>query len=475
MMDAESKEILGRIPVIVLAQQDTAAVLNRAFGLGASDVIPLGYDAYAMLRRVESIIDLHLHKQHLETLVEEQKRVLRHSSDSIVDALSAIIEYRSVESGQHIQRIRYFTRVLLEEVARCCPEYRLTESLIDIICSASALHDIGKIAIPDGILMKPGRLAQEEREIMKTHTITGCRILESQKDVTHREYLRYAHNICHYHHERWDGGGYPECLKGEAIPICAQVVSLADVYDALTSKRVYKDAFSFSKAVNMIFRGECGVFSPKLLDCFKHVSHQFEALAAEYADGKLPEKEAIRTDLPLPEKQEEDAMERIRGKYYALVHYINGLLMELDMDRKLFHLVYNPYPELSSLQELDTLEEIEDTLCNRFVHLEDRENMEWFLHREINRFLDDGLRRASYRIRARSRQPEGALFELTLLPLSSGKIGRQEELFLPYGQKRRRRIYPGGGIRDSVGRKESLSDFRPQYSGCGMLKQRNTV
>lgn len=443
MMDAESKEILGRILVIVLAQQDTAAVLNRAFGLGASDVIPLGYDAYAMLRRVEN-----LHKQHLETLVEEQKRVLHHSSDSMVDALSAIIEYRSVESGQHIQRIRYFTRVLLEEVARCCPEYRLTESLIDIICSASALHDIGKIAIPDGILMKPGRLAQEEREIMKTHTITGCRILESLKDVTHREYLRYAHNICHYHHERWDGGGYPECRKGEAIPICAQVVSLADVYDALTSK---------------------------LLDCFKHVSHQFEALAAEYADGKLPEKEAIRTDLPLPEKQEEDAMERIRGKYYALVHYINGLLMELDMDRKLFHLVYNPYPELSSLQELDTLEEIEDTLCNRFVHLEDRENMEWFLHREINRFLDDGLRRASYRIRARSRQPEGTLFELTLLPLSSGEIGRQEELFLSYGQKRRRRIYPGGGIRDSVGRKESLSDFRPQYSGCGMLKQRNTV
>ena len=168
-------------------------------------------------------------------------------------------------------------------------------------------------------------------------------------------------------------------------------------------------------------------------------------------------------------------MERIRGKYYALVHYINGLLMELDMDRKLFHLVYNPYPELSSLQELDTLEEIEDTLCNRFVHPEDRENMEWFLHREINRFLDDGLRRASYRIRARSRQPEGTLFELTLLPLSSGEIGRQEELFLSYGQKRRRRIYPGGGIRDSVGRKESLSDFRPQYSGCGMLKQRNTV
>ena len=411
----ENRALLGRVPVIVLTKTDDPAVLSQAFGLGAADVIPVDYDPYAMLRRVETIIDLHIHKQHLETMVAEQRRTLQHRSDSMVDALSSIIEYRSVESGQHILRIRRFTRVLLEEVARCCPEYRLTEAEIDIICSASALHDIGKIAIPDGILMKPGKLTPEEWEIMKTHTLTGCRILESLENITDREYLRYAHNICHYHHERWDGGGYPEGLRGEAIPICAQVVSLADVYDALTSDRAYKEAFSFARAVNMIFRGECGVFSPKLLDCFKHVVHKFEKLSEEYADGRSPRTEDF--SLQPPEEQDPlaaDGIEWLRGKYFALVHYINGLLLEVDLDRRLFHLVYNPYPELSFLQQLDTLEEMGQQLRSRFGHPDDRENLEQFLNRDIYRFLENGLRRATFRLRAVS----GELFEMTLLRIN---------------------------------------------------------
>ena len=417
--EEKASTLLGRVPVIVIAPKDTPEVLNQAFGLGAADMIPLGYDSYGMLHRVENIIDLHLHKQYLESMVEEQKQMLRHTSDTMVDALSSIIEHRSVESGQHILRIRHFTRLLLEEVARCCPEYRLTNEVIDIICSASALHDIGKIAIPDGILMKSGPLTAEEREIMKTHTLTGCRILESLEGMTDREYLLYAHNICHYHHERWDGGGYPEGLRGDAIPICAQVVSLADVYDALTSKRVYKEAYSFAKAVNMIFRGECGVFSPKLLDCFKHVAHKFEVLAEEYADGKIPEKDSFHTELPLPEEyRSEDALERVRGKYYALVHYINGFLMELDMDHQLFHLVYNPYPELASLQDVNTLDEIGDMLCSRFVHPTDRERMVQFLSRDIDRFLDKGLRRASYRFRAHTAVFGECMFELTLMRIN---------------------------------------------------------
>ena len=446
----ENRTVLQKVPVIIVAERDTTEILNRAFGMGAADVIPLGYDPYAMLRRVENIIDLHLHKQYLETMVEEQRRILRHTSDSMVDTLSSIIEYRSVESGQHIQRIRHFTRVLLEEVARCCPEYQLTEEIIDIICSASTLHDIGKIAIPDGILMKPGRLTEEEREIMKTHALTGCQILERLGDMADKEYLRYAHNICHYHHERWDGGGYPEGLQGEAIPICAQVVGLADVYDALTSKRVYKDAYSFAKAANMIFRGECGEFSPKLLDCFKHVAHRFEELVEEYADGKVPEKESLHTELPMPQQQAEDAIERIRGKYFSLVHYVNGLLMEVDIDRKVFQLIYNPYPELSSMQEMNTLEEIEEILCNRFVHPEDRENMEWILGQEIDRFLENGLRRASYRIRAKDPQPQGTEFELTLMRVNLLDSGNRTLTVLA------RKVTP-----DNLTRKEARRIFVP--------------
>ena len=419
-LEEEKKSIfLGSIPVIFLVREDTSAILDQAFDMGAADVIPIGYDPYAMLRRVENIVDLHLHKQHLETLVEEQKQILRHTSDTMVDALSSIIEYRSVETGQHVLRIRYFTQLLLEEVAKCCPEYGLTRQTIDIICSASALHDIGKIAIPDSILMKPGALTEEERKTMQSHTLTGCRIIETLEHMADKEYLRYAHNICHYHHERWDGGGYPEGIREEAIPICAQVVGLADVYDALTSKRVYKDAFSFARAVNMIFRGECGVFSPKLLDCFKHVAHQFEELAAEYADGKAAPKESLKTELPMPESQGfNDAMERIRGNYFALVHYINGLLIELDMDRQLFHLIYNPYPELAFFQEADSLDQIGEMLRSRFVHPEDRKAMEQFLSEEIGSFLDKGQRRASFQIRARGISAEGDLFELTLMRIN---------------------------------------------------------
>ena len=415
----ENRNYLSQVPVIVLSERDTAEVLNRAFAMGAADVITLDYEPYAMLRRVETIIELHLHKQNLEALVAEQKRVLRHTSDSMVDALSSIIEHRSLESGQHILRIRQFTRVLLEEVAKCCPEYGLTEDVIDIICSASALHDVGKIAIPDGILMKPGKLNEEEWEIMKTHTLTGCQILESLENITDQEYLRYAHNICHYHHERWDGGGYPEGLQGEAIPICAQVVSLADVYDALTSSRVYKDAFSFSKAVNMIFRGECGAFSPKLLHCFKHVVHKFEQLSREYADGRNPKMEDF--SLPSTPSQQEravDAMEWLEGKYYALVHYVNGLLMEVDLDRRIFHLVYNPYPELAALQQMNSLEEMSQQLLNRFVHPQDREKMEQFIHRDIGSFLEKGLRRAHLQIRLWDSAGQGMPFDLTLLRIN---------------------------------------------------------
>lgn len=425
MAQQENRTLLSSVPVIVLTDRESPELLNRAFGMGAADVICVKYDHYAMLRRVENILDLYLHKQHLEAQLKEQKELRQQSVDAMVDALSSIIEYRSVETGQHILRIRHFTRVLLEEVARSCPEYQLTEETIAIICSASALHDIGKIAIPDEILMKAGKLTGAEREIMQTHAATGCRILASLENMADKEYLRYAHEICRYHHERWDGGGYPDGLRGDAIPICAQVVGLADVYDALTSRRVYKEAYSFSKAVNMIFRGECGAFSPKLLDCFKHVLHSFEILAEEYVDGKLPEESPLLPTLPQT-SDAEDVMERLRGKYYALVHYINGLLIELDMDRQMFHLVYNPYPELASLREMDTLEEIANLLCTQLVHPEDREKMERFIGQDIDRFLDEGLRRASHYFRFNNQSASVSdVFELTLLrinPLDNSRL-----------------------------------------------------
>ena len=422
----EEAEPFHQIPYVVIGRQCDRELLSVAFSYGAADVIPLDDDPYAMLRRVETVVELSIHQMYLQTMVEEKENMLRHTNESMVDALSAIIEYRSVESGQHILRIRQFTKILLEEVIRCCPEYPLTERDAAIISSASALHDIGKIAIPDAILMKPGKLTREEYEIMKTHALTGCQILDKVGDMGDPEYMRYAHNICHYHHERWDGRGYPEGLAGEEIPICAQVVGIADVYDALTSKRVYKDAYSFSRAVNMILNGECGEFSPKLLECFKHVTREYEKLARAYADGMSPRTEGFDTTLPpVKTTREKDTVERIHAKYLALVHYINGFLMEVDLDQGLFHLVYNPFPELVQINEAGTLEELLQMMLDQVVIPEEREQMEKFAREDIFSFVEEDLRRMTTSFRLRSRvKPEGREYEITLLrlrPMDSGR------------------------------------------------------
>ena len=415
------------VPLIIISPDDSHETLASAFDFGASDVIPIHYDGEAMLNRIENIVELSIHKRHLEALVEEQAAILRHSNDTMVDALSSIIEYRSVESGQHILRIRRFTKILLEQVAKSCPEYALDERIIGIISSASALHDVGKIAIPDAILTKPGPLTEEEREVMKTHAATGCEILSSLGDMGDQEYLRYAHNICHYHHERWDGGGYPEGLKGDDIPICAQVVGLADVYDALTSKRVYKDAFAFDTAANMILNGECGAFSPKLLECFKRVVGQYEELATSYADGLSPKTEKFDTTLPAPaQNRESESLERTRAKYFALVHYIGAFLMELDLDRGLYHIIYNPYPELIQLGNISNLGELRQLILEKIVMPEDRNKMEELILHGIDSFLDDGLRRSTSHFHFNSRQNAmGDRFEVTLLRINPMDTSRR--------------------------------------------------
>lgn len=407
---------LNQIPVIVICDEDSSEVLNRGFECGAADVIAIDYDSDAMLHRIDTLVQLHLHRQYLQTMVEEQADVLRHSHELMVDALSSIIEYRSAESGQHILRIRRFTRILLEEVRRCCPEYQLTDEIISIISSAAALHDVGKIAIPDSILLKPGKLTQEEWDIMKTHSEMGCHILDSLNRVSNPEYQRYAYNICRYHHERWDGSGYPEGLAGDDIPICAQVVGLADAYDALTSKRVYKDAYAFETAVNMILKGECGAFSPKLLECFKHVAGQYQDLAQAYSDGLAPKSEQFDVVLPGPVDQEGvDTLNTVQGKYLCLLHYINGFLLEISMDQGHYHLRYNPYPELAALGQASSLEELRSIILDHVVHPDDRKRMEELIDSGIEEYLNDGLRRQSFRFLLRAMDGNPEEYDVTLL------------------------------------------------------------
>lgn len=206
--------------------------------------------------------------QPLDISAENETEQLQNTIEFLVSVLSSIAEFRDFESGEHVQRIQKYTQIMLHQLMETCPEYGLTKKDIRLIVQASALHDIGKIAIPDNILMKPSKLTREEFAEIKKHTLYGCEIL--QKFVKKEDqFFRYCYDICRYHHERWDGNGYPEGLKGERIPIWAQVVSIADVYDALVNKKVYKGAFDRQKAEQMIINGKCGVFNPKIIECFR--------------------------------------------------------------------------------------------------------------------------------------------------------------------------------------------------------------
>ncbi len=409
------QEKLKLVPVVILNEKNDPGLVNVMFERGAADVIDLHYDAFATLRRIETVTQLRMHRDHLESLVAEHERSLRQSNDTMVDVLSSIIEYRSAESGHHVLRIRKFARILLEEVMRRCPEYQLTERSIDIISSASALHDVGKIAIPDAILTKPGPLTAAEWEIMKTHSITGCRILETLGGMADQEYLKYAKNICRYHHERWDGGGYPEGLVGDQIPICAQVVGLADAYEALTAERAYKEKCSFDQAINMILKGECGAFSPKLLACLKNVTESYEQLTNTYSDDRPLEEGDANLSLPVPDGNV-SSLERVQAMYYSLVHYINGFLMEVSLDQGLFHVVYNPYPELAQLEGISTLGQLVDLMLDTIVVPEDRQRMHDLIFEGMPRFVEQNLRRSTHRFRYRELEAgQGGQFEMTLL------------------------------------------------------------
>lgn len=227
-------------------------------------------------------------RRHLEELVALQTSVLQKQAlelqrmnERIIETMSSVVEFRNLESGDHVRRVKDFTRILAGYTAALYPEYHLAQEDVDVIAAAAAMHDVGKIAISDTILLKPGKLTEQEFEVMKSHTTKGCEIIKMLEDIQEGEYGRMSYDICRYHHERYDGRGYPEGLKGEEIPIAAQIVSVADVYDALVSDRCYKSAYTPAEAYDMIMQGECGEFSPKILMCFAGAREEFEREAME--------------------------------------------------------------------------------------------------------------------------------------------------------------------------------------------------
>lgn len=265
----ESGKIL-HIPVFVVTAENNAELLMEPYKLGAVDVITKPYFINFVQCRVSNMIELYRHRNDLEDLVKEQVQQLNKMNLSMIEALATIIEFRDCESGEHVQRICGLTKILMNAACEMYPEYRMPKAEIDKIVMASILHDVGKIAIPDSILQKPGRLTKEEFEIMKEHTVRGCEMLQKIPDIIGSGIYDYSYDICRHHHERWDGKGYPDGLKGDEISIWSQVVAVADVYDALISPRVYKAPFSHEEAVRMICNGECGTFNPKIINIFNH-------------------------------------------------------------------------------------------------------------------------------------------------------------------------------------------------------------
>lgn len=260
---------IEKIPVFVItAAGSDDPLLTDAYNLGASDVITKPFITDFLKCRINNVVELYRHRTDLESLLEEKIEKLNLINQSMVEALANIIEFRDGESGEHVKRISSLAKALLTQLCKMYPEYHLPKAEIEKISMASILHDVGKIAIPDSILNKPGRLTKEEFDVMKTHTVKGCEILTHIPNLIDEDTYKYSYDICRHHHERWDGKGYPDGLAGDEISIWAQAVAIVDVYDALISPRVYKAPFTHEVAVNMIYNGECGTFNPKILEAF---------------------------------------------------------------------------------------------------------------------------------------------------------------------------------------------------------------
>lgn len=327
------------IPVIMISAENGSAYVERAYDLGATDFISRPFDMAIVRRRVTNTLMLYNKQKQLVGLVARQVYENQKSNNLMINILSHIVEFRNGESGSHVLHIHAATELILNHLVKKTDKYKLSAADIAMIGTASSLHDIGKINIPEKILNKPGRLTKEEFDIMKTHTTIGAHILENLPFQQEEPLVKVSYEICRWHHERWDGRGYPDGLKGEEIPIAAQVVALADVYDAMTSERCYKKAFDHDTAVRMILNGECGTFNPLLMECLTEVADDLHRAltdneaAAQMNFGNATRKitDALLHENDLPETGRlENALQIEQQKYTFYVDHTPDLQLDYN-------------------------------------------------------------------------------------------------------------------------------------------------
>lgn len=294
---------IDNTPVIMISSETSQSYIRKAFELGVTDYILRPFDSFIIHKRVSNTLMLYRKQKKLLSALEEQVYENEKNNSMMINVLAHIVEFRNGESGMHVHHIKQLTSILLQNLIEKTDKYRLTENDILLISTASSLHDIGKISIDDKILNKPGRLTAEEFEVIKTHSIIGAEMLQDLHNTHNYPLFDKAYEICRWHHERYDGKGYPDGLSGEEIPISAQVTSLADVYDALTSNRCYKKAFSHEKAMEMILDGQCGAFNPVLLQCLKDCEKQILAEFSDSIDTTQDDRLLIRATEELVENK----------------------------------------------------------------------------------------------------------------------------------------------------------------------------
>lgn len=300
------------IPVIMISSEESVTYIRRAFEFGASDYIKRPFDGKVVYQRVFNTIKLYAKQRRLISIVSDQIHEKEKSNQMMVQLLSQIVEFRNGESGQHVLHIQTLTELLLDRLVQKTDKYELSSDECYLISTASAVHDIGKIAIDEKILNKPGKLTKEEFEIMKKHTLIGAEMIGKMEQFKEEPLMQTAYEICRWHHERYDGRGYPDGLKGDEIPISAQVVSLADVYDALVGERVYKKAYSHEKAIQMILNGECGAFNPILLECLLDIQDRIKRKVKGSTQENNPLKKKEKSaELKELENAKEDFMDSV--------------------------------------------------------------------------------------------------------------------------------------------------------------------
>lgn len=365
---------ISEVPVIIISSESDADFIRRGYDLGASDYIGRPFDLAVVRRRVENTLMLYARQKRLVRLVEERVYEREKTNNTMINILSHVIEYRNNESGLHILHVRMMTDILLRRLIKITDKYPLTETDISMIASVSALHDIGKISIPKAILNKPGKLDPDEWEIMKSHAAIGDAMLRDLGTQQSETLMNLAHEICRWHHERWDGRGYPDGLKGDEIPISAQVVAMADVYDALTSERCYKKSFDHATAIKMITNGECGAFNPLLMQCLLDVQDQlFENMhsdpsqfdyrqeAKRLSDEMLEQKELTPDNrahslLIFEQKKAEFFAEQCGGIQFEFDHWTNIVRFKdwnAPKDKQERSMYLTDWDEVSLLSEKD--------------------------------------------------------------------------------------------------------------------------